>query len=343
MEDKQGKKQKKRRLGAKFLSWAPTRIGTELFMRWMAFWFLIFGHRWTYFWARRVAWFGWYFGGRIKGVTLRNLELCFPEKSEAERTRIGKASVRHFCYYFADILLLPKHFKGERWKRYFTTLPAEHPCFQVARGDKPGFYVGVHFGNWEVMSCGLFQACGVRTFVIMKPLNPPLLNRWIIRLRTALGSEVVMNEGGGGRGFARAIKENRKLGVLVDQNGGDHAPVETFLGVPCTWQADFARLAVRAGTVIHTAAYRDGERFKFVLADSPVIKYTRDSDPMQVVRDYRDYIEKTVRERPEQYFWMHRRFKGRKPGWPDRYANLGRRLTPEERQAILSSPAPVAA
>jgi len=85
---------------------------------------------------------------------------------------------------------------------------------------------------------------------------------------------------------------------------------------------------------------RDGDRFAFKYLEPEFHDYGPDSDEEQIIRDYRDWVERIVRQYPEQYMWVHRRFKGRKKGWPDRYTNLGRPLTAEARAAMLNVPAP---
>ncbi|MCC6575168.1 MAG: hypothetical protein IT462_15435 [Planctomycetes bacterium] len=329
-------KKKRRRTGAWVFHFWPTRLIVELYLRVFAFSLTLFGHRWAYWWARRLAALAWLVLPKLRNIALRNLELCFPQKSEAERLAIAKGSFRHFCYTLCDVLLVPKYFRGENWRRYYELVPDDDPYFEVFRRDAPVFYLSAHFGNWEVASFSVNRLKLQRLLVIMRPMVPPYVNRKFVRLREHLGNEVVEKEGAAGRGFARAIRDKRKLAVLVDQNGGDFAPVETFFGVPCTWQADFAKLAVRAGTIVNSVSYRDGDRFKFAMEDSIVRYYTRDDDPMQIVRDYRDYLERVIAAHPEQYFWMHKRFKARKTGWPDRYANLHRRLTADERAAMLN-------
>ncbi|MCC6464458.1 MAG: hypothetical protein IT463_03850 [Planctomycetes bacterium] len=333
---------RKKRLGSRLLVFTPTRVLIELYMRLLALWVTLPGPGWAYWWARRAAALGWLLLPRLRKVALRNLDLCFPEKPEAERTRIARASFRHFCYTFVDYLLAPRHCAPGRWHKHYTPAADDDPFVLFCHEGKPSFVLSAHFGNWEIGTISVGRLTGVKPLlVIAKPIQPPLLNRWIVNARRALRNEVFEHTGGA-RAYARAIKESRLIAVLVDQNGGDFAPVETFFGVPCTWQADFTRMALRGNVRIsHTFAVRVGERFQFAPLPSRILAYPPGADPMQLVRDYRDSLERVIREHPEQYFWMHRRFKARKEGWPDRYAALGRRLTPELRAEMIGgAPSP---
>lgn len=329
------KKRKKRRFSSRLLAWWPTRVVFEVWLFCAIFIVTLFGPRWAYFWARMGARLVWILAGRLRGTALRNVDLCLPELPLAERTRIARASFRQFGYSFIDYFLVPRYFSGDRGDAFFEGSDRESPYVQWAIEGKAAFVLAAHFGNWEVGTWNVNRFAQQPLIVIAKPFQPLALDERIVRARRTFGSEVHRHKGGA-KAYARALRENRLVGVLVDQNGGDFAPVETFFGVPCTWQADFARLAVRGGGRVAAAAVRRvGEEFRFKSMESRLFQYHRETDPMQIVRDYRDYLEKVIREVPEQYFWMHRRFKARKDGWADAYANLGKRLTPEERAKIV--------
>jgi KDO2-lipid IV(A) lauroyltransferase len=318
---------------------AIIRVPVELLMRWCAFWLTVFGPRWAYWWARRAASLAWGLMPKLRGISLRNVDLCFPEKSEAERTRIARLGFRHAVYQFVDYLLVPRYFTPRQSSSVYTGYPPEHPFRAWFKEDKPGFNLTAHIGNFEIATFAIGEDPDhITPILIAKPVRPPLLDHWLTRARIALGNDVVhSNEGA--RGYLRVIKERRKCGTLIDQNGGDFAPVETFFGVPCTWQADFARILLRGGgNLYYHFCIRDGDKFAFRNLEPELHTYAADADPMQVMRDYRDAVERVVRQHPEQYLWMHRRFKARKKGWPDRYANLRRRLTPDQRAAMLNVP-----
>lgn len=331
------KKKRKRRA----LDSALVRVPVEALMRVAAFALTIFGPAWAYWWGRRFAGAAWLLMPRLRGISLRNLDLCFPEKPAAERTRIAEAALRHAVYQFVDYLLIPRYFKAGKPSPVYEG-PAEwEPFLSWYKADEPGFNLTAHIGNFEVATFAIGQdADHVTPVLIAKPVRPPLLDAWLTRARQALGNEV-MHSREGAKAYLRAIRERKKCGTLVDQNGGDFAPVETFFGVPCTWQADFARIVLRgSGNICIHFCLRDGERFRFKHSEPIYFRYERDADPMQIVRDYRDAVERIVREHPEQYLWLHRRFKARKKGWPDRYANLHERLTDAQRQAMLDVPEP---
>ena len=330
---------KKKKRSGRVLTWAPTRIPIELVMRWTAFWLTVFGWRWAYFWGRWVARLGWLLMGKLRRYALRNVDLCLPELPEAERTRIARESFKHNVYSFIDYLLVPKYFKAGQPSPYFTGMPADHPFFAWYKADQPGFNMTAHIGNFDICSFNIGQDPDHQPLMLItKAAKPPLLDHWLTRARQAMGSEVVHSDEGA-RVYLRAIKQKRKCGTVVDQNGGDWAPLETFFDVPCTWQADWTRLVQRGGVrLCYHFCVREGDRFQFTYHEPEFHDYGDDADPMQIIRDYRDWVERVVRQYPEQYMWVHRRFKARQDGWPDRYKNLDRRLTPETRAEMLNIP-----
>lgn len=331
------KKLKRKSFGAKLISWAPSRVIVSLLLNAVVFGLTVPGPRWAYWWARRAATLTWYIMPRLRRTALRNLDLCLPEKPDAERMRIARASFRHFYYTFCDYMLAPRCFSNGRGEKYVKGSPADSEYIRWVGEGKAAFILAAHFGNWEVGTWNVNRFGFARLMVLAKPVKPPALNRHILRAREIFGNEVHEHTGGA-RAFARALKENRTVGILVDQNGGDWAPVETFFGVPCTWQADFARLALRGGGRIALAAMRrTGDRFGFEYLPSKILSYGREADPLQIVRDYRDYLEAVIRENPEQYFWMHRRLKARKQGWGDAYADPQTRWQADQREALLAT------
>ena len=332
-------KKKKKKRGPFLLEWAPTRILIELSMRWIAFWLTIFGWRWAYFWARWVARIGWPVMGKLRKYALRNVDLCLPELPEAERTRIARDSFKHTIYQSVDYLLIPRYFKPGEHSPYFHSDVDETEFLNWYRKPVPVFNMTAHIGNFEIVTFNIGRSPDHEPLtLIAKPVRPPLLDSWMLRARACLGNDCVKADEGG-RAYMRAIKQNRHVGTLVDQNGGDFAPLETFFGVACTWQTDYTRLVLRSGgNVSFFFCVRMGDRFEFKFLPPEYHTYAPGTDPMDIVRDYRDALERVVREYPEQYFWMHRRFKARKEGWPNRYKNLDERLTAETRAEMLDIP-----
>ena len=122
----QTRKKKKQKLGRRLLTWWPSRLLIEFWVWSIATFMTLPGPRWAYFWARVMAHIGWVLLPGVRGVILRNIDLCLPELSEAERTRIGRESLKHNIYTFLDLLLVPRYFGGERWRDYAKRYGIDH-------------------------------------------------------------------------------------------------------------------------------------------------------------------------------------------------------------------------
>ena len=329
------KKKKKAKLGRRLLTFWPTRVLVELWVWSLATFMTLPGPRWAYFWGRVLARLGWMLLPHLRGVILRNIDLCLPELSEAERTRIGRESLKHNIYTFLDLLLVPRYFGGERWRGYVTLVGDCEKFFAWLKEPKSSFNMSAHFGNWELLLAVVGKQ-GIGYSVIVRPPNLPLAAKWLERYRKFASCELIEKEGAL-KALLHRIRQKRPVALLADQNGGDFAPVMPFFGVPATWQTVFSRLVPRAdGRVAFGWTVRHGDEFKFDFHMPQMHDFGKEVTPEQIMEVYRKWLEERIREHPEQYFWMHKRFKGRPKGAPDRYADLGKRLTQETRAAMLS-------
>jgi KDO2-lipid IV(A) lauroyltransferase len=330
-----GKDKKKRRtLARRVLDWPPTRFLVELHLRVAVFCVLMFGPRWAYFWGRRFAGLGWCLMPRLRKIALRNVDLCLPQLPPAERTRIARSSFNHAVYTFIDIMLAPRLMRGDNWKRY---IKLEGDCEAWARWQmqpEASFNMSAHFGNWEFLLL-VGGILGKGFSVVMRQTNLPLVTRWLVRYRTFAKCEPI-DKDGALKALLQRIRDKKPVALLADQNGGDGAPELPFFGVPACWQTEFTRLLPRAsGRYGFGWTVRHGDRFEFTFHAPVFYELKEGEDPMSVVERYRDWLEARIREHPEQYMWVHRRFKSCPRGAPDRYRELGRRLNKEEIAAFI--------
>ena len=329
------RKKKRRRLSSRLLSSRVVQVPVELFLGATRLMLVTLGPGFSYWFARRVASLLWLFLPRLRGVTRRNLDLCLPELPLKERNRIARASFSHAVYTFADILLMPRFFAGERWRDYVELAPEIPEYVDWLKNGQASVTLTGHFGNWEA---GLLATSrhGVSFGVVARPVQPPLLNRWILKMREFAAARVI-EKAGAAREMTRILRrEKGAIAMLVDQNGGDFAPIAPFFGIPARWQADIAKLSIHSGGRLATIfCIRQGERFRFKLVKTGLFSFDKGTEPMEFMAVYGRELEEMIRKHPEQYFWMHRRFKGRPEGAKDRYSDLDRRLTAAERAELL--------
>lgn len=335
MSGKAKKKPKRNTLIRRLFAWAPTRALIELQLRLTVFALTALGPAWAYFWGRRMAGLGWLLMPRLRNVALRNLDLCLPELPRARRTEIARASFKHSVYTFLDVLMAPRLLAGERWREVIRFEGDCESYFKWEGEPRASFNLSAHLGNWEFLL--LVTGRMARGFsVVMRDANLPLVTRWLVRYRSFARCETI-DKDGALKALLHRARQGQPVALLADQNGGDHAVEFPLFGVMARWQAEFTRLLPRTGGRVALGwVLRDGDRFRFVF-HAPVMRtFADDTDPMKILAWYRDWIEERLRQVPEQYMWVHRRFKGRPQGAPDRYRDLGRRLEKDEIEAFLA-------
>lgn len=330
-------KRKKQKLGRRLLTFWPTRLIIELWVWSLATFMTLPGPRWAYFWGRVLARAGWLLLPRIRGVILRNLDLCLPELTQSERTRIGRESLKHNIYTFLDLLLVPRLMKGERWREYIELESGCEEYFNWLKQPQSSFNLSAHIGNWELL-LAVVGKHGVGYSVIVRPPNLPIVARWLERYRLFAGCELLEKDGAL-KALLHRVRQGKPVALLADQNGGDFAPVAPLLGVAATWQTEFARLVPRAaGRVAFGWVIRQGDRFRFRFHRPQFTQFAEGVPADEILAAYRQWLEACIRKHPEQYFWVHKRFKARPKGMPDRYSHLGQRVSGASRDRLIGVP-----
>ncbi len=334
MSEAKPAKTKKRSFSKRLLGFAPARWLIQAWL-WLAVQFMFsFGPAFAYFWARRVGWLMWVLLGKQRYMALRNVDLCLPELSEVERTRVARKSFDHVAYTFFDMLLIPRVMGGERWKTYVEIGPdvlAYHVWSREGRGP---LTISGHFGSWEI-GAHVNSCHGMHQAALYRPPDLPMLDRWLRRMRACSNVDAIEKEGAL-RQLVRRAREKQPLLALLDQYGGDNGFEAPFFGIPTRWQADLLQLLLRHGLKLCVSdTYRHGDKFKFTYRALAQREFEPGTALQEVLRFYSDTLEKAIKERPEQYFWLHRRFKRRRDGGADRYENLGERVSGARRLALI--------
>jgi KDO2-lipid IV(A) lauroyltransferase len=188
---------------------------------------------------------------------------------------------------------------------------AENIRAQAAGGKGAIFFSG-HFGNWEVAPLAVTQA-GLGAVEIYRPANNPLVDKLLNRARSVIGTELVPKGTVAARRAIAALQEGRHIAMLVDQKMNDGIAVP-FFGHDAMTAPALAQLALRFDCAIMPARVErlKGARFRIVM--SPPIEITptgdRQADTLAIMTAVNAEIESWLRERPEMWLWLHRR-------WPD--------------------------
>ena len=206
--------------------------------------------------------------------------------------------------------------RGDNLAHWMRCEGSEHVKTALAAG-RGVLFATAHLGNWE-LSAYAHALLAAPMNVVARPLDNPLIDRLVERRRALSGNRIVLK-----KDFARvilkALAANEAVGILIDQNAApDSGAFVDFFGIPACAGTGFAKLAAHSGAAVIPgfALWSAAER-RYVLRFYPPVPMTgdtaRDTAALQA------QLETVIREYPDQWLWIHRRWKTRPPGTPPLY------------------------
>jgi Kdo2-lipid IVA lauroyltransferase/acyltransferase len=258
---------------------------------------------------------------RLRRVGMRNLELAFPEKSEAERRRILRGEFTSLGRQLAEVCQFPKYTR-ENVDEVVVYDGLENYEQAYARG-KGVLFLTAHFGAWE-LSAFAHSLHGQWLHIVMRPMDNPYLDCLIQSYRTMHGNKTVAKDDFV-RGLLAAMKAGEAVGILMDTNMTPPQGVfVNFFGIPACTASGLARIALKTdAAVVPGFTIWDESLGKYRLRFDPALELIRtgdlESDIVANTQLFTKVIEDYVRKYPEQWLWVHRRWKTRPEGEPSLY------------------------
>ncbi|MCX7806306.1 MAG: lysophospholipid acyltransferase family protein, partial [Planctomycetota bacterium] len=269
---------------------------------------------------RLALWLGRTFGGlfyylnfRHRPVCLANLRIAFPEKSEAERRKIARACYRHIGQSVAEFARFPK-IDGNNIHKYLDR-ENMHIVDGLLKEGRGVIAVTGHIGMWEMTGFGT-SCMGYPLDSVARPIDAPRINEFVEKLRRSRGQRIV-NKQGAMIQILKSLKEGRIFGLLMDQKAGSDSLYVPFFGKPAPTLDIAARLHLRIGSpIIVATSYRTGKGFHHSMRIRGPLRFELTGDEKEDIRIItaacNAALEEAIREHPEQWLWMHRRWKDRK-------------------------------
>jgi KDO2-lipid IV(A) lauroyltransferase len=258
---------------------------------------------------------------RLRRVGMRNLEIAFPAKSKAHRRKILRGVYVSLGRQLAEFCLLPRYTR-ENTKNLFSYDGFENYEAAHARG-KGIFYLTAHIGAWEISSF-VHSLYDHPMHIIVRELDNPYVQRLVARYRSLHGNQT-HDKDDFARGLIEAMRKGEGVGVLMDTNMTPPQGVfVNFFGTPACTASGVARVALRTdAAVVPAFMIWDSVLSRYRLRFEPAIELIRtgddEADAIANTARFSKAIEDIVRRFPDQWLWVHRRWKTRPEGEPPIY------------------------
>ncbi len=266
---------------------------------------------------RTARWIGrilWRVDGRHRKRIDDHLRASFgAQLDDAELRRMSLACVEHWAMWFVEFLCAFRLLNEWSWSKYIKPVALEEPI-KLLLGHKGAILLTGHYGNFELTAYTL-AAVGFDVAAVMRPLDNRYVNDFVVRTRSARGLRL-LDKKGVATEAEDILKQGGAIGLVADQDAGRKGVFVDFFGRKASTYKSIALLAMRCEVPILIGfARRCGKRFQYEASISRVIapdEWRDRDDPVRwITQEYTTAIEAFVREAPEQYLWIHRRWKSR--------------------------------
>ena len=266
--------------------------------------------------AESFAWLAHRLDKRHRQVARDNIAQAFPELGAAQVNRITRDCFSHFMLLIVEIAVLPRKVNVGNWrKRGFMTNPVA--IVEPLLSRRPTLIVTAHFGNWELAGYVL-GALGFRTYAIARVLDNRHVEQFLKSFRQRTGQEIIAKKDDFDR-LTGLLRSGAKVATLGDQDAGPRGVFVPFFGRLASAHKAVALLAIEYDAeLVVVGVPRVGAFLQYEIRAADRIDprdYVDQADAVKAITArYHAALETSIRAHPEQYFWLHRRWKTRPKG-----------------------------
>ena len=266
--------------------------------------------------ARLFSWLGFKLARRQRMAGLHNLRMALPQLSDDERYRILGGCFRNLGRLLVEFSRFPSLTRANIDKLvFYDGLENYHEALRRGRGV---IFLTGHFGSWE-LSAFAHSIFGYPMKFVVRPIDNARVDKLITRYRT-LGGNIPIQRRSTARDILRALRQNEVVGILFDQNTTRSEGVfADFFGIPAATTSAIATLALRTGAAVIPGFLIWEEKLgKHRLRFDPPVELVETGDAagdvVENTRAFNQILEGYVRKYPDQWLWIHRRWKTRPEG-----------------------------
>jgi KDO2-lipid IV(A) lauroyltransferase len=290
--------------------------------------------------ARTVgAWLGTVAGkiaGKLSSAGEQNLQIAFPELSPAQRKTILETTFRNLGWLLAEFCQMSKYTPEFAQNDVMRYEGLEHYRAAKARGKGVLVLTG-HLGAWELSSF-VHSLLGEPMGMVIRRLDNPLVDNFVNGIRCMHGNRV-LHKDDFARGLITAMHRGEAVGILMDTNmtppQGVFVP---FFGIPACTGSGLARIARKTGAAVIPGFLLWSEteqRYVLTFGEELTLQKTDDAeaDALANTALFAHVTEQYIRKYPDQWLWLHRRWKTRPAGEPSIYKR-------KSKHAVAKAPLP---
>lgn len=251
---------------------------------------------------------------RRREAAKTNIAASFPQWDDRRVAAVAEASMQHMIQLFVtEAVQMPSLITRRTWHRYVKFTGVEPVLDRLVNG-KPVIFITGHCGNWELLGYTL-SMMGFPIAALARPLDNPLINDWVLGIRERHGLNIITKWGAVPE-LQGILEDGGSIGFIADQNAGDRGMFVPFFGRLASSYKSIGLLAMRYEVpIVAVHARRLGGRFSYEVKVHDVIEpdeWKRQKDPLYyITARYNRAMEDMVVAAPEQYLWLHRRWKSR--------------------------------
>jgi Kdo2-lipid IVA lauroyltransferase/acyltransferase len=244
-----------------------------------------------------------------------NLKHAFPEMSAPQRKRLAWRMWEHLFLMVIEVIHAPRKIHHTNWRDYVTLVNAEE-IIRAFFDDRPTVLICGHYGNFE-LSGYVLGVLGFPSFTIARALDNPYLDRFLNEFRAITGQYILSKSGSSGE-VEEVLARGGILAMLADQHAGRKGCWVEFFGRPASSHKGIAlfTLASEAPTIF-CFARRTGRPLELEMGTDEILEPREMPAEMRTVTGitkwYTRHLERTIRQAPEQYWWLHRRWREYQP------------------------------
>ncbi len=253
-------------------------------------------------------------GGSYKRRLRETLRFAFPENTPERNEEIIRntfRSVGYLAFEFARFGMADRNWFDKYCEIEESSFKAMKKAHEAGNGM---ILIAAHLGNWEILNHVLIERLGLDFNVYAAPQSNPYADNFVFRSREKTGIKLILPSASGIQAV-RALKRGGTLGLVSDQNARGHGLFIPFMNRPASIFQGPASFAYNSGSPsFFITALRTGNgHFRIEAVPVGTIEKDKVNDPEQAMADFTlrwvDLLEKYVRKYPDQYFWLHNRWK----------------------------------